>query len=166
MSMIGRIGEQYLLLNLCGIISCCPFCYISCPLKVQVMADIKMSDFTQTTEIEYVYAEAADGSQVKIKKNDLIREKYFYMEVNQEIDLGFNTSALLCIKAPQLTGSLAVVLAFSNSVYFSEISNNNDVYVFTRDQPDKVCIYKTEEYGNIKVKNLTNKPTFLIVSIL
>ena len=30
------------------------------------MADIKMSDFTQTTEIEYVYAEAADGSQVKI----------------------------------------------------------------------------------------------------
>ena len=98
------------------------------------MADIMMSDFTQTTEIEYVYAEAADGSQVKIKKNDLIREKQFYMGVNQEIDLGFNTSALLCIKAPQLTGSLAVVLAFSNSVYFSEISNNNDVYVFTREK--------------------------------
>lgn len=141
-------------------------CRILCPLKVQVMADIKMSDFTQTTEIEYVYAEAADGSQVKIKKNDLIREKYFYMEVNQEIDLGFNTSALLCIKAPQITGSLAVVLVTSNSVYFSEISNNNGVYVFTRDQPDKVCIYKTEEYGNIKVKNLTNAPSFLIVSIL
>ena len=130
------------------------------------MADIKMSDFTQATEIEYVYAEAADSSQVKIKKNDLIREKQIYMEVNQEIDLGFNTSALLCIKAPQLTGSLAVVLAFSNSVYFSEISNNNDVYVFTKDTPGKVCIYKTEEYGNIKVKNLTNAPSFIIVSIL
>ena len=126
------------------------------------MADIKMSDFTQATEIEYVYAEAADGSQVKIKKNDLIREKQFYMGVNQEIDLGFNTSALLCIKAPQLTGSLAVVMSFSNSVYFSEISNNNDVYVFTKDIPGKVCIYKTEEYGNIKVKNLTNDPSFRV----
>lgn len=88
------------------------------------------------------------------------------MEVNQEIDLGFNTSALLCIKAPQITGSLAVVLVTSNSVYFSEISNNNSVYVFTKDIPDKVCIYKTEEYGNIKVKNLTNAPSFLIISII
>ena len=130
------------------------------------MADQRMNEFAPATEVEYVYAEAADGSQVKIKKNDLIREKQIYMEVNQEIDLGFNTSALLCIKAPQLTGSLAVVLAFSNSVYFSEISNNNDVYVFTKDTPGKVCIYKTEEYGNIKVKNLTNAPSFLIVSIL
>lgn len=90
----------------------------------------------------------------------------FIWGVNQEIDLGFNTSALLCIKAPQLTGSLAVVMSFSNSVYFSEISNNNDVYVFTKDIPGKVCIYKTEEYGNIKVKNLTNDPSFIIVSIL
>ena len=130
------------------------------------MADQRMNEFAPATEVEYVYAEAADGSQVKIKKNDLIREKQIYMEVNQEIDLGFNTSALLCIKAPQLTGSLAVVLAFSNSVYFSEISNNNDVYVFTKDTPGKVCIYKTEEHGNIKVKNLTNAPSFIIVSIL
>ena len=130
------------------------------------MADQRMNEFAPATEVEYVYADAADGSQVKIKKNDLIREKQIYMEVNQEIDLGFNTSALLCIKAPQLTGSLAVVLAFSNSVYFSEISNNNDVYVFTKDTPGKVCIYKTEEYGNIKVKNLTNAPSFIIVSIL
>ena len=130
------------------------------------MADQRMNEFAPATDIEYVYAEAADGSQVKIKKNDLIREKQIYMEVNQEIDLGLNTSALLCIKAPQLTGSLAVVLAFSNSVYFSEISNNNDVYVFTKDIPGKVCIYKTEEYGNIKVKNLTNDPSFIIISIL
>ena len=125
-----------------------------------------MIELAPATDIVYVYAEAADGSQVKIKKNDLIREKQIYMEVNQEIDLGFNSSALLCIKAPQLTGSLAVVLAFSNSVYFSEISNNNDVYVFTKDIPGKVCIYKTEEYGNIKVNNLTNDPSFIIVSIL
>lgn len=130
------------------------------------MADKRMNTFTQATEVEYVYAEDTNGSQVKIKKNDLIREKYFYMEVNQEIDLGFNTSALLCIKAPQITGSLAVVLVTSNSVYFSEISNNNSVYVFTKDIPDKVCIYKTEEYGNIKVKNLTNAPSFLIISII
>ena len=136
------------------------------PKKYTSMADKRMNTFTQAAEVEYVYAEDTNGNQVKIKKNDLIREKYFYMEVNQEIDLGFNTSALLCIKAPQITGSLAVVLVTSNSVYFSEISNNNSVYVFTKDIPDKVCIYKTEEYGNIKVKNLTNAPSFLIISII
>ena len=70
--MIGRTGGQYLLLDF-HVNACTCFLYhIHCPLKVQVMADIKMSDFTQTTEIEYVYAEAADGSQVKIKKSDFM----------------------------------------------------------------------------------------------
>ena len=42
------------------------------------MADQRMNEFAPATEVEYVYAEAADGSQVKIKKNDLIREKQIY----------------------------------------------------------------------------------------
>ena len=35
------------------------------------MADIKMNAFTPATDGEYIYAEAANGSQVKIKKSDL-----------------------------------------------------------------------------------------------
>lgn len=33
--------------------------------------DVPMNTFTPATDAEYIYAEAADGSQVKIKKSDL-----------------------------------------------------------------------------------------------
>lgn len=36
------------------------------------MADKRMNQFTPATDMEYVYAELADGSQVKIKKSDLL----------------------------------------------------------------------------------------------
>lgn len=36
------------------------------------MADKLMNEFTPATDIEYIYAETADGSQVRIKKSDLI----------------------------------------------------------------------------------------------
>ena len=35
------------------------------------MADIKMNQFTPASDGAYIYAEAADGSQVKISKEDL-----------------------------------------------------------------------------------------------
>ena len=44
--------------------------------------DIKMNSFAQATDAAYIYAEAANGSQVKIKKSDLLslilgtREKF------------------------------------------------------------------------------------------
>lgn len=34
--------------------------------------DIKMNSFAQATDAAYIYAEAANGSQVKIKKSDLV----------------------------------------------------------------------------------------------
>ena len=36
------------------------------------MEDIKMNSFAQATDAAYIYAEAANGSQVKIKKSDLV----------------------------------------------------------------------------------------------
>lgn len=42
------------------------------PEKSEIdMADIKMNAFPQATDATYIYAEAADGSQVKIKMIDL-----------------------------------------------------------------------------------------------
>ena len=44
------------------------------PLKCEIMAeDIKMNSFAQDTDAAYIYAEAANGSQVKIKKEDLAK---------------------------------------------------------------------------------------------
>lgn len=45
------------------------------PLKCKNMAekqDIAMNAFTSATDAEYIYAETANGSQVKIKKSDLL----------------------------------------------------------------------------------------------
>ncbi|WP_300701021.1 hypothetical protein [Bacteroides sp.] len=36
------------------------------------MTDIAMKDFTPASNMEYIYAEASDGSQVKISKKDLV----------------------------------------------------------------------------------------------
>lgn len=36
------------------------------------MADIAMNVFQKATDAEYIYAEASDGKQVKVKKGDLI----------------------------------------------------------------------------------------------
>ena len=44
------------------------------PLKCAIVMaeDIKMNSFAQATDAAYIYAEAANGSQVKIKKSDLL----------------------------------------------------------------------------------------------
>ena len=34
--------------------------------------DIKMNSFAQATDAAYIYAESSNGSQVKIKKSDLV----------------------------------------------------------------------------------------------
>lgn len=36
------------------------------------MADVKMNQFTPATDAEYIYAEAANGTQVKISKGSLL----------------------------------------------------------------------------------------------
>lgn len=47
------------------------------PLKCKNMAeDIKMNSFAQATDAAYIYAEATNGSQVKIKKSDLLNAMF------------------------------------------------------------------------------------------
>ncbi len=51
------------------------------PLKCEnIMAeqDIAMNAFTSATDAAYIYAEAANGSQVKIKKSDLFTSVFAY----------------------------------------------------------------------------------------
>lgn len=54
-------------------------CRVLCPLNVLSMAekqDIAMNQFTSATDAEYIYAEATNGSQVKIKKSDLLNAMF------------------------------------------------------------------------------------------
>lgn len=49
--------------------------------------DIKMNSFAQATDAAYIYAEAANGSQVKIKKSDLLSEVFQYRgDVSENYD--------------------------------------------------------------------------------
>lgn len=67
-------------------------CRILCPLNMQGMAgdDIKMNSFAQATEAAYIYAEAANGSQVKIKMSDLFARVFAYKGLLRE-DKDLNT---------------------------------------------------------------------------
>lgn len=47
-------------------------------IKDMVGEDIRMNELEQMTKAEFVYAEAEDGSQVKIKKSDLLNLLYRY----------------------------------------------------------------------------------------
>lgn len=42
------------------------------PKMYKDMAEKRMNEFQQVVDAEYVYAEAADGSQVRIKKSDFM----------------------------------------------------------------------------------------------
>ena len=55
------------------------------PLKYESMAeDIKMNAFTPATDAAYIYAEATNGSQVKIKKSDLFVNVFAYRSLLRE----------------------------------------------------------------------------------
>ena len=50
--------------------------------------DIKMNSFAQATDAAYIYAEAANGSQVKIKKSDLVEVIRAAMPIVTNINKG------------------------------------------------------------------------------
>ena len=54
------------------------------------MADKKMNEFQQVADAEYVYVEAADGSQVKIKKSDLFSSIFQYRGLASSHDFNDN----------------------------------------------------------------------------
>lgn len=102
------------------------------------MADKRMNQFTPATNMEYVYAELADGSQVKIKKSDLfsllfqvkysfngdlndLKENGIFYTTGDTIN-GYNTGILLCFA---LEGA---VIQISTSVFNNVIGYRTLLY--------------------------------------
>ena len=102
------------------------------------MADKRMNQFTPATNMEYVYAELADGSQVKIKKSDLfsllfqvkysfngdlndLKENGIFYTTGDTIN-GYNTGILLCFA---LEGA---VIQISTSVFNHNIGYRTLLY--------------------------------------
>ena len=112
------------------------------------MADKRMNQFTPATDMEYVYAELADGSQVKIKKSDLAKN---IGEIMQELRLfpyntykwgewctdcnipnGFTGVGLLSSFALQEGSYVMQFLCGLNDwkLYFRFSSNKNDFFTW------------------------------------
>ena len=78
------------------------------------MADKRMNEFQQVADAEYVYAEAANGSQIKIKKSDLV-----------SLILG----SLSNIKVSKSNGDGPGLLQPNVGIVFAYNSNNPTQYV-------------------------------------
>lgn len=99
------------------------------------MADKQMNQFTTATDGAYIYAEAADGSQIKISKLDIISliRNYTLRGFNNAIDSvpvtdcdslgGYNNDGEYYISkdtlnAPSFSGQSSILLKRSTGGYF------------------------------------------------
>ncbi|MFQ9794571.1 MAG: pyocin knob domain-containing protein [Bacteroides uniformis] len=91
--------------------------------------DIKMNSFSQATDAAYIYAEAANGSQVKIKKSDLLSSLFQGRgDVTSNLD-DYTTTGFYGINAAlYVTGvvSYGMLLVFSG-VNVAEAARGNPI---------------------------------------
>ena len=101
--------------------------------------DIKMNSFAQATDAAYIYAEAANGSQVKIKKSDLFTSVFAYKgllssdkDLNTISENGIYYSAFAMNSPENVSGLL---LHYAEKDMASQIlinSRNGGVYTRSR----------------------------------
>ena len=110
--------------------------------------DIKMNSFSQATDAAYIYGELSNGSQVKIKKEDLaniiesylgktIRAKaYFTTSLNDEIaSFGYNGSMedgsgitgpyISAISDKEGANGIQIKVNYSATIFKIRICSNN-----------------------------------------
>ena len=88
------------------------------------MADIKMNNFSQATDGTYIYAEDANGSQVKIKKSDLIS---LILETREKLGIKISTNGGASLLVP----NVGFVFAYDSTdtskyLLYAYIRNNGE----------------------------------------
>lgn len=138
--------------------------------------DIAMNSFAQATDAAYIYAEAANGSQVKIKKSDLadvlFNQKGLYpqnirktkvLAPGEIFDFGvkgglvvFSTTSIQeqCVALFSCYGEEnAIQLISSNEKFIigNRNSNNSSKLVLFREDSANSCFIKNNWDGNISI---------------
>lgn len=145
------------------------------PLKGKSMADRAMNSFPVVTDAAYVYAESADGSQVKIKKSDLASvvanqiglntkniRKQLAVEANEILNLGvrgglivFNTTAIQeqCVALFSCYGDSTIQLLSSNTSFIvgSRTTNTANKLVLFREDSTNLCYIKNTFANTIPI---------------
>lgn len=105
-------------------------CRILCPLNVQGMAgnDIAMNQFKVLTDVTYVYGEASDSSQGKIRKSDLLSKMFQYRgDVSENYDNFIENGIYQIYYGSNVTNapdgiSFGFLLVFKTEFYLAQIA--------------------------------------------
>lgn len=136
------------------------------PLKCAIVMeeDIKMNSFAQATDAAYIYAEASNGSQVKIKKSDLakiigkllpIGNDFFYegsIEIGQVINTGINKIGCLCYVRFGYSPAIATFDFFRNSGYILTSGYSETIKFFDKESDNSLLIYR-DDNGDVLIRN-------------
>lgn len=126
--------------------------------------DIKMNSFAQATDAAYIYAEAANGSQVKIKKSDLakiigkllpIGNDFFYegsIGIGQVINTGINKIGCLCYVRFGYSPAIATFDFFRNSGYILTSGYSETIKFFDKESDNSLLIYR-DDNGDVLIRN-------------
>lgn len=108
-------------------------------------ADIKMNEFPAVTDGAYIYAEAADGSQVKISRSDLVQVIKAHIGItgmnylgavsdyNQMTNTGvYQTQGASAVNAPHNDTSITVVFAVPGSYILQICGGLNTGNIYAR----------------------------------
>lgn len=126
--------------------------------------DIKMNIFAQATDAAYIYAEASNGSQVKIKKSDLakiigkllpIGNDFFYegsIGIGQVINTGINKIGCLCYVRFGYSPAIATFDFFRNSGYILTSGYSETIKFFDKESDNSLLIYR-DDNGDVLIRN-------------
>lgn len=113
--------------------------------------DIKMNSFAQATDAAYIYAESSNGSQVKIKKSDLLS---LILGTREKFGIKISTNSGSSLLAP----NVGLVFAYDST----DISKYL-LYAYIRNSGEVANRIKIASNG-IDLKEQNNQGTSVITS--
>ena len=90
--------------------------------------DMAMNQFPTVTDVAYIYAESSNGSQVKIKKSDLLSEMFQYRgDVSENYDNFIENGIYQIYSGSNVTNapdgiSFGFLLVFKTKFYLAQIA--------------------------------------------
>lgn len=126
--------------------------------------DIAMNAFTSATDAAYIYAEVANGNQVKVKKSDLakiigkllpIGNDFFYegsIKPGQVINTGINKIGCLCYVRFGYSPAIATFDFSRNSGYILTTEYSKTIKFFDKESDNSLLIYR-DDNNDILIRN-------------
>lgn len=124
------------------------------------MADKKMNQFTTATDGAYIYAEASDGSQVKISKSDIIAALGLSCTIIKKWSRYLNSNQTAVIENVQ--GLVFTRIGYSYSGYLLYLVSFNQVELIANPVDYGIGLeLSVDGAGNLTVKNTNSAQRYV-----